>query len=1085
MSPISPSVIRAFADRQALLWVCQRYDLKDGQEVHDYELPAPAASIRYRKELTAQDLQIAGLYWEAVWFEGAQSPLMDAFRGSASSPQGTRAPIVLASSSDVAARVPPEEFVPLRILPGVIDANCPLDSQYGTSRGRVRERTAWELSAQLQLFRGRVLIVVGAQQQSDLNRLFQILEDIPAAELTALIIWPSDTVPEIPSLPNSTIELWQGTEADFVSALSAAGAPLSTQIPKWNLRVGSRVVSLGPKDVRHVLKRFELLTEAKILPPRELSMEDLHLFLRGDLNGWQAYGAGLPVPRSYRTAENRSFMEEIEYLLGRLSRGEDETLAVTVQLPAEGGAGATTLTRAAAYRMAVAGFPTLVLRPEQVDIELDHILAFSDALTDRLASERVDHQPPLLIVCDVEHSHIAALKQIPQLLASRGRKVLLLQATNYDSMVSLEKRTRRFVRLSPLKAESNESEVQACQQAFSQLSSRWNLPLQPKSTEDWQQYEVASRWRRMGADDHQLSLFWVALRFFLVEGSTDDQKESLEREIGAWIDKRTEAIKDPSMKRLLDFTAVLSSFRVGAPVWTVLRPITGGSFSSTIVDSLRAIQEVVVWGPLIEELADATLRFVHPALAEHYLNRRGIRDTVSKLAVLQPVMNSLSAGHPADVWLAESIVMEVIVPSYVGRRQFDWEWRLNAFKEIPPLIRDQSKAILHHWARCLYQSADDPGIDSGLKRERTELAIEKLQAAIKLPRRSARDEHPSHLYNTLGTAYARYARFLEQMGDLEESARAWGGARSSFQSAINLGGGINVEALLAFSLRLIDHAEQNAARDRTEAASDIAYALDLIDEAEALLEDIASPDPEFEEELIQYRARALNWLHSGAGIEYIRDLQSSRHSDLGFYCEARLELGNKRSGASISRALELLDAAKARRIILQPRSLRLYLSLLRQHPKHRFSFSEQKTTLQELESSTGYHVRPIEAFQHAVLCYQLGLFVEGAERFRKLREQTSRLGNAPPRVREVWRDPQRPDKPRLTQLKVTRVLGEWRGEAFVFDLGQRIPVRPRHFSPALKLNDVAECVIRFEFFGPLAVPPRLEEATNRHWQSES
>src|SRR6267378_2584090 len=222
MTKLSPSVIRAFAAKQTLLWVCQRYDLKTGQEVHDYELPAPAASIRYRKELTTRDKQIAGLYWEAVWIEGAQSPLLDAFRDSTSSHPGTRAPIVLASPSDVDARVPPEEFLPLRILPGVIDPNSPLDAQYGTSRGRVRERTAWGLSAQLHLFRGRVLIVLGARQQSDLNRLFQILEDIPAVELTVLIILPGETVPETPSLPNSTIELWRGSEAEFASALASA-----------------------------------------------------------------------------------------------------------------------------------------------------------------------------------------------------------------------------------------------------------------------------------------------------------------------------------------------------------------------------------------------------------------------------------------------------------------------------------------------------------------------------------------------------------------------------------------------------------------------------------------------------------------------------------------------------------------------------------------------------------------------------------------------------------------------------------------------------------------------------------------------
>jgi hypothetical protein len=779
----------------------------------------------------------------------------------------------------------------------------------------------------------------------------------------------------------------------------------------------------------------------------------------------------------------RDFTDEIEALLGRLSRGEDDSFTTTVQLPAEGGSGTTTLLRGVAYRMAAAGYPTLVLRPEQVDIDLDHVLAFSDALSERSSLEGIDQQPPILMVCDVEHSGIANLKQVTQLLATRSRRILLLQAIKAEIRESEEKRTRRFVRLPILSAESDETEVRACQEVFSTLATRWNLPVEPKSAEDWRGYQAATRGRDPG-NENVSSLFWVALRFFLVEGFSDEQRDNLERAVGAWIDKRTDAVTDPSMKRLLDFTAVLSSFRIGAPIWTVLRPITGGTFSSAVVDSLRSTQDVVVWGPQVEELGDQTIRFAHPALAEHYLVRKGIRDTNSKLAVIEPVISSLSGGHPADVWLAENVVTDILVPDYLGRRQFDWEWRIEAFNQIPPLVRDQSKAILHHWARVLYQSADEPGMHLAERRERISRAIEKLQAAINLPRRGARDEHPSHLYNTLGTAFARYARLLEQT-DPHASSSAWNEARRAFQEAINLGGGINVEALLAFSLRLIDHAEQAAIRDRAESSSDIAYALDLLDEAETALGELASPDPELEEQLIQYRARGLNWLETGAGWGYIRELQRTQNSDLGFYCEARLQMGNGVDPSAIDRALNVLVSAKQRGVNLQPRSLRLYFILLRRHPQHRFDFAEQKQILQALENAAGAQMRPTDAFTHAVLCYQLELYVEGADRFRKLREQTAKSGNAPPRMREIWRDRQNPEKPRITQLKVIRVLGEWRGEAFIYEIGQRVPVRPRHFSPALKVNDVAECVIRFEFFGPLAVPRRFEEAATRQRPRES
>src|SRR5262249_23409160 len=152
----------------------------------------------------------------------------------------------------------------------------------------------------------------------------------------------------------------------------------------------------------------------------------------------------------------------------------------------EGGAGATTLIRSVAFRMASDGVPTIVLRPDQIDVELDQILAFSDALSDLIAAERIDQHPPLLLVADVEHYAISTLKQVPQLLAARGRKVLLLQAIPITSVSDGEgeKRTKRFVRLTSLKSETDESEVTACHETFSALASRWNLPLQPKTTGD-------------------------------------------------------------------------------------------------------------------------------------------------------------------------------------------------------------------------------------------------------------------------------------------------------------------------------------------------------------------------------------------------------------------------------------------------------------------------------------------------------------------------------------------------------------------------------------------------------------------------
>ena len=1054
------------------MWVCQRYDLAPGEAVHELDLAPTSASLRYRKDVDPIDGRFAELYWEAAWFEGAASPLLTALQQAAQNSQDSRPVVVLASPADVEALVPSEEFLAARVLPGLIDRTAPLDAQYGSAKLRVRERTAWDFAEQLKTFPNRALIVLGAREESDLQRLFEVLEDTHGLQLSVVIVWPGEDVPHTPEIPNVNIEWWRGLESELVETLMTSGVPRATQVARWNIRISDKIIELQARDVRHVLQRFALITEFDVLPPRTFGIEDLQAFLRGDLNSWSAYGAGLPVPRQYRTDGGADLFEEIDNLLRSLYRGGDDGLTLTIQVPAKGGAGLSTMLRAAAHRAASQGFPTLVLRPEQVDIDLDQILAFSDALVEKSLHQGLEHLPPLLVVADVEHARIANLRQITQLLASRGRKVVVLKGVDNRDDEFVEKRTRRLITLAPLKASSDASEALACQQTFSQLATRWNLPLEVRSEPDWVQYESATRWH---GGQESASLFWVTLRYFLVEGFTKGQRDSVEQAVGTWIDRRTDVVTDPSMKTLLDFTATLSSFRIAAPLWTVLRPVTGGSFSSAIVDSLRMTQDVLLWSPNVEEVGDQTLRFLHPAIAEHYLARRGVRDTIAKMSLLEPVIVALSSGQPADMWLAESIVTQVLVPDFLGRYQFDWAWRLDVFDKIPPLVRDQSKAILHHWARVLYLSADSLGSDPQDRAQRMMLAANKLRAAIKLPRRGSRDENPSHLYNTLGTALARYARMLENSNPAE-SLEAWNEARQAFQQAINLGGTGNVEALLAFSLRLIEHAEQTANSDKTVAASDMAYALDLVDEAEAGISEQATPDPEIEEQLVRYRARGMDWLQSGAGLDYIRQLQQSENSDLGYYCEARLHIQDFNDVQSLDRALDVLNTARTRGITLQPRSLRLSFSILRRHPQHRFDFVRQKDVLQNLESAAGSQMRLSDAFLHAVLCYQLELFVEGTERFRKLRELSSRTGNTPPRVREIWRDPRDPRRPRIAQLKVMRITGEWRGEAFVYDMAQRVPVRPRHFSPALKVNEVTDCVIRFEFFGPLAVPRRFEES---------
>jgi hypothetical protein len=76
-----PSYIQdLIRDRRSLLWVCQIYDLEDGQEPHDYNLSQSEAQFRYHPKANELDQHLASFYWESVWLEGARSPLLNAIQ---------------------------------------------------------------------------------------------------------------------------------------------------------------------------------------------------------------------------------------------------------------------------------------------------------------------------------------------------------------------------------------------------------------------------------------------------------------------------------------------------------------------------------------------------------------------------------------------------------------------------------------------------------------------------------------------------------------------------------------------------------------------------------------------------------------------------------------------------------------------------------------------------------------------------------------------------------------------------------------------------------------------------------------------
>jgi len=1078
---------RFFRERRALLWVCQRYDLVPGEAPHDFDLPETEAVFRYRKEPSPGDETLCKLYWEAIWLEGARSPVLTSLRRQEQRDSSApRKVVVLASEADAKAQVNAAEFMPVFALSGLLDdgQSLPATSRYGMLGKRTRENVAWELSSRLVEFSQRLLVVLGAQTEQDLARLFEVLAEKPILDLTVLLVLPEGVPdPMPPQNVGVTVVSLKGTVDTLTTALLEIEAPKAGEVPEWAIRVGKRSVKIADRDVARVRESFAILTEKILTPTDRFNMDDLHAFFSGSLDNWKGFaGVGLPVERSYRTQANERLADIV---LGALKKARSDTDLASfyhIRLPCESGSGATTLLRQAAFVAANEGFPALVFRPDRAALDLEEVTAFATNLVESGLQQGITQSPVFLIVFDVEHEPLTSIGKLGQTLAAAGRNVVLLQATDAVQSQSGEIAGRNGRVLSPLRTDATPEEVVRCQETLGQIVSRWNLPLHVPDETGWNAFMASSRY--LGSDseeDEARSKFWVALWFFLTQEMDLSTGERFRDALARWIQQRSERLQDPVITKVLNYVAILSSFRLASPLWTVLRPATGGSFNSDLVPALKQMEGIVEWGPLQKSHEDHTLRFVHPTIAVEFLRQRGIRGVKMRCSELRPVFDNLSAGHPADVWLAEILAADVLAPRFEERSLADWDWRLDTFNLFPAPLRNQSKTILHHWARCLYLSADEKnstGMDLTERQRRLQRSIELLKKALALPQRFAQDEHPSHLYNTLGTAYSRLARLLQVAPGFSDAARdAWQQCCKCFEESIRLSGRTNIEALLAFAKRRVDRAERAAhdgGQPTPEQIEELAEALNLLNEAEEVMESLPSPKPEWEAHVQQTRALALNSLSSAEAAEFIENLKSSPNAELGYFCEAQLLLRAIDGTVEVERAIQVLLGARSKGLKLSHRSLHLLLALLKRHETKRFEFDLIRRLYLELEHLPTYSARPIDQFWHAVTCYQLGEFQEGGQRFARLRELSRQFDNYRLRVREIWRDRNQPSRPRETVARVTRFINEFRADGFVEDLGQKVVLRPRHWVPMPKLNEPIRCVIRFEANGPLAVPTRFE-----------
>lgn len=1075
---ISQRVTRAAQSSQMLLWTCQRYDLRDGVEPHDLSQPAEAVSALYRSEPSDVDVALASLYWEATWFEGAQSAFQAAYTQLQRGGSVTRPAVLLARPDDARARILSAEFLSICCVNGVLEYAPSPDARYGFLPRRLRERAAWDLAARLKLYPERVLVVLGAQTASDVELLSTTAEDNPLRGAVFLLVGAGQEARAALEHLAVDVEVYDGQLFDLISELSAAGMQPAARSEGVRLRAGNTVVEIEASAVERVRRRFALVTQDLLTPPQTLDKERVLSFLNGDLDALPVYSSGLlPVKRAYRTDDGHDITLTSEILAARDRIQGGKARFVLLRLPAEGGSGATTLARHAAIEAALAGIPTLILKPGQVDVDIDEVAAFMVALTD--ACEVVGGAaPPVLLLFDSEHKANINPGLILRSLAVQGRGVIALEVAPIEpGEDSVPQRRPEWVTLPVLESGVREGEAGACRDAFASLRSQSGLDFLPdNSLDEWQRYESSVRYTGPSGTCAARSPFWVALRFFLVEGADFRTAEEIQNPLSAWIQKRRDDHVSGPAVALVDTVAALSVFRLQCPLSTALRVAYGGRYSTEALDTLRGLCDLIEWNDRSDDLEDQTLLFRHPDIAREYLAEEGVRTEQQTVAVLQPAIEALvdSAG---DRWLAETLSATVLQRSAKNKR--DFEWRLDAIEMIPPAIRGTSRTILHHRGRLQFLAARYADLTDADREDFLRSAVRNLVRAIEIEPDGRKQERPGLIFNTLGTAHWHLAEHLSRTGSPQQEIETeWLEAARCFEQSISQLPD-NIEALLAYSYRLLTRAGVLGGvsglqyESELERADGLGHALSLLDDAKDSMDDYISPDPEWQQSLEEYRLAAFTRLKSPEAGDVIEEVRARGDAALAEYLEARrfmlLEPGEEGEGRALEHLEESFDEE---RVFLDYRALRLMARLLSRLKPSEFTLAWR--VYEALRRDSAYELSFVDRFRYAVLCYQTGKHDLGAEQFRRLRADLREVqSSTPPHVaHDFLRAKDAPASPAAVTLRVERVINPLRAYGYVDEIGQEIPVKPRQFPSNPGRGDVVTANVRFGMYGPYAVPPR-------------
>lgn len=828
---------------------------------------------------------------------------------------------------------------------------------------------------------------------------------------------------------------------------------------------------------------------------------------------WEGYQAGFPFERTYKPFDSREIPRAVlgsdgEGLIGKslsqvtqllLERSDERRENYTIALPAEPGAGSTTLVRQVAFTMAACGFPVMLAKTSLSEIDYWQLTSYLTEFWRKVAQGNDGSvETSCLLVFDVDHVSDPKTREIARLLENDGRNVVVLRVVPSFEHTKITGSNGREVICQVLKSNVEPVEASALYRHLYDTTKKINAALMPQK-ESWENYI-----RSTGEGN---VYFWVCLRYFILEKLGTQAQGAIQDTITAKLtDAFYEMVRErPDEAWLAYYLAVSTFFRVPIP-YSILCHLTGLTHQE-IVEATRRIEDRMKYLRIEwhgNSKNDYQLALNHSLFAQLLTrlicgNRTHDRisasmdlfeidhqriDPAYPIELLRPILSKLDHARSPHKKYAEKIAVEVlkIVPR---ERYVDFslaDKMIAAFDYIPLTLLGTSPTILQ--ARAITNSKScrllrvhlEKSIGSDKEewknatRNRFKLAESDMKKAFGLLENEdiGSTEDPRVLKTTLANIYLAWSAFERTQQDLVEFNRISMEAAELYYAVMDdwpdsTYARYGLARLLYESCR--DHVDKG---DDTQDLESLAQALAALD---------IQPESAFHDDWVKLQSDILAKLD---GDQYKRHVDSliAGGYEIGFVIKARRIYQQFAIGqinpSNLDEAIYLLEQAQDaqhRSSVPASRQFLLY-NCLSKHPKQQWNFQERFRLLSELDRS-GFRMSLPIRHAYAVLCYQMEREDEGNRQFGKLRSgqhQGIQIDEF-----EYWREAlltYTGEKPeiRLTTMQVvsTNNYGGW---GRVQGLRNNIPFSQRHpWGRTLGVNQRVLCSVQFFRSGPRAVP---------------